>query len=153
MRMASMYYGGLFDPAYMHLPDKVTRKEDVPVGTAFYEKLSEFMGPSDIICSELILNSQKYQNGDLLVVNVRDRDEVTVGIVQTILVRFEDVFFVIRKYKAVRNRLNFFDSESVESNFTFIKATDLADYKPLVRYGTDLKLKFYFHHYVSFSFE
>ena len=35
---------------------------------------------------------QKVRIWDLLVVNVRDRDEVTVGFALTFLVRFEDVF-------------------------------------------------------------
>ena len=39
MRMASVYYSGLFDTASVHLPDKVTKKQDVPPGTEFYEKL------------------------------------------------------------------------------------------------------------------
>ena len=61
-----MYYGGMFDTTLIHLPDRVTRKEDLPVGTEFYEKLMEFMAPDDVICSELSLNCQQYKNGDIV---------------------------------------------------------------------------------------
>ena len=78
---------------------------------------------------------------------------MTVGIVQTLLVRMEEVFFVIRKFKALRNDLNYFVSESSDDSISFLKAQNLADHKPLIRYGTDLKFKFYLHHNVSFSYD
>ena len=151
--MASMYYVGLFDTASVHLPNKVTRKEDIPVGSVFYEKLSQFMDESDLLCSELVLNSQKYVNGDVLVLKVQDGDNLTVGVVQTILVRSEDVFFVVNKFQAVRNELNFFVTVASENMSSFIKASSLADFKPLIRYGTDRTFKFYLHHHVSYSYE
>ena len=153
MRMASMQYVGLFDTASVHLPAKVTRKQDARPGNEFFDKLSEFMGPNDVICEDLVLNSQKFKAGDLVLVGVYDRDEVTVGIVQTLLVRMEEVFFVIRKFKALRNDLNYFVSESSDDSISFLKAQNLADHKPLIRYGTDLKFKFYLHHNVSFSYD
>ena len=147
--MASVYYGGMFDTASIHLPDKVTRKEDLSSGTEFNNKLIEFMTSADLVCGELILNSQQYKNGDVVVTNVKDRDVITVGVIQTILVRGNKVYFVTRKYEAVRNQLNFFVTDSVEPYSSFVNSIDLVDYKPLIRYGTDQKFKFYLHHYVS----
>ena len=151
MRMASVFYGGIFDTYSVHLPDKVTMKIDLPEGTEFYDKLSEFMAPGDLICSEVILNSQQYRNGDIIITEVLDRNALKVGVVQAILVKSDKLFFVIRKYEAFRNKLNYYVTESADQTSSFFNPCNMIDYKPLVKYGTDTKFKFYLHHYISFS--
>ena len=111
------------------------------------------MHPSDLLCSEVIFNGQQYKNGEVVVVKVHDRDVVTVGVIQTILVRASDVHLIVRKYEATRNRLNYFVTETLAVDFSFINLTQLADHKPLIKYGTEFKFKFYFHHHVSFSYD
>ena len=133
MRMASVYYSGLFDTASVHLPDKVTKKQDVPKGTEFYEKLCSFMAPNDILCSDIIVRSQKYKIGEVVVVKASDRDVLTVGVIHSILVRDMDVHFVIRKYEAFRNKLNYFVTEVVDVESTFIKPAQLGKLSKICR--------------------
>ena len=152
MRMASVFYGGVFDTDSFHLPEKVTKKEDLPDGTELYGKLKEFMGPSDLLCRKITLNCQQFENGDILVIKVVDRNELEVGVVQAILVKSGNVFFVMKKYKAVLNKLNFYNSK-LALETVFFNPLFLVDHKPLVKYGTERAFKFYLHHHISFSYD
>ena len=153
MRMALFFYNGLFDTSSVHLPDKVTRKQDLGAEIEFHEKVSEFMKSSDLLCSEVIVNSQQYKNREVVVLKVHDSDVVTVGVIQTILVRDAEVYLIVRKYEASRNRLNYFVTDTAAVDFSFVNVNHLADHKPLIKFGTEFKFKFYLHHHVSHSFE
>ena len=77
----------------------------------------------------------------------------TETVIQTILVKTGGVSFVSRKYETCRNKLNFFVSQCCSDEFYFIDPFQLADFKPLIRYGTDAKFRYYLHHHISFSYE
>lgn len=153
MRMASKYYNGMCDTAVVHMPDAVTKKEDLPDGSEMYEKLRVFMREDDVLCSKIVVNCQEFKIGDIVVINATDRDSLEVGVIQTILVKTGGVSFVSRKYETCRNKLNFFVSQCCSDEFYFIDPFQLADFKPLIRYGTDAKFRYYLHHHISFSYE
>ena len=50
-----------------------------------------------------MINGQLYKSGDIVVVSVTDCDNISVGLVQSILVKAEKVYFVAQKYNAVRS--------------------------------------------------
>ena len=152
MRMASKYYGGMCDTAVIHMPDVVTKREDLPYEPEMYEKLRFFMSRSDVICSDIVIHNQEYKTGDLIVLVAKDRDNLEVGVIQAILVKSGRFFFVSKKYEACRNQLNFFVSRASSDEFYFIDPFHLADFKPLIKYGTEAKFKFYLHHHISFSY-
>ena len=151
MRMASVFYGGFFDTADFHLPDKVTKKNHISNETEFNNLLREFMAPSDVISDQIILKSQEYKTGDIIVIRAIGKDELKVGVIQTILVKINKVSFVSKTFDAARNKLNYFVTTSADPSPSFINPLHMADYKPLIRYGTDAKFKFYLHHHISFS--
>ena len=72
---------------------------------------------------------------------------------QAILMKSETVSFVLRKYSAARNLLNYFVTESRADDICFCDPKHLVDFKPLVKYGTDMKFKFYIHHHISYECE
>ena len=146
MRMSSKYYAGILDTASVHLTGSITKKEDAREGEG-----GEFMSPGDVLCSKLVFNSQEYKIGDLVVVKATDSNSLDVGIIQTIVVKSKKVFFVLKIYEAKRNAYKYFISKSASDGLTFMNPFCLADFKPLVRYGTDQKFKFYLHHHVSYS--
>ena len=152
MRMASTYYTGIFDTSQIHLPEKVASRDDLPKGCQFYDKLSQFMTEKDILCSEIVWNGHMYKNGNIVVTHIDDENRITVGSIQCILVRSKSVFFVLLQATCSRSELNFFLSEKCENIPRFVKASDLRDFKPLIKYGTDLKFKFYLHHHVSYAY-
>ena len=152
MRMASVYYNGMFETAEFKLPEKVKMKVEILQDTEFNSSLRQFMGENDFICSEIFLNGQLYRNGDLVVIEGIDRDSLKVGLIQPVLVKSEDAYFVVRGYLAQRNNLGYFVTENqVEQMSSFTKASHLADFKPLIMHGTTNKFKFALHHNISFS--
>ena len=148
MRMASTYYAGILDTASVHLTGSITKKEDVKDGEG-----REFMSPGDVLCSKLVFNSQEYKIGDLVVVKATDSDALNVGIIQTIVVKSKNVVFVLKIYEAKRNEFKYFVSKAASDGLTFMNPSCLADFKPLVKYGTDQKFKFYLHHHISYSYD
>ena len=130
MRMASQYYGGLFDTDSVRVTGSVTTKEDAQ------ELGAEFMCPGDVLCSKLVFHSQEYKTSDLVVVKARDSNFLEVGIIQTIVVKPRKVIFVLKIFEAERNRYKFFVSKAASERPMSLDPLDLADFKPLVRYGT-----------------
>ena len=90
MRMASVYYNGMFDPD-MKLPDNVKTKAALAEDSA----LKPLMDEEDIVCAEVDLNCQKYRSGDIVVLEAFDRDHLKVGVIQTILVRDTEVYLIL----------------------------------------------------------
>ena len=152
MRMASVYYNGMFEPD-LKLPDKVKTRAGLVEDSVFNSTLRGFMDEDDIVCAEVDLKCQKYRSGDILVLEAFDRDHLKVGVIQTILVRDTEVYFVVIRYTAKRHKLGYFVTDSVVNQESYLhKASRLADYKPLIMHGTLTKFKFALHHYVSVSY-
>ena len=150
MRMASVYYAGMFETEVISIPEKVIEKREIAPDSEFHRSLREFMSETDVICSEVIVNNQKYVNGDIVVIEATGYDSLKVGWIQSILVKAEAVFFVTKRYLARRNQLGFFITYDAEKESSFINSNNLADFKPLIAHGTISKFKFALHHHVSF---
>ena len=123
--MASKYYNGMFETESFRLPSDVTLKEALPKNTgdseaALFQKLGSFMTRNDFICKEVTINSQKYKNGDIVVLKAEDDVSLLVGVIKTILVKSGKVFFVSQRYKAERNMFNFFVSKTCSSDLVFV---------------------------------
>ena len=151
MRAASVFYRGMFNNEAVILPPKVIYKEDL-TDSSFHEELKKFMSDTDILTDEVTADSQLYKNGDLVIVKVKDCDQLKVGLVHSILVKNVKVYFVCKVYTCTRNWLQFFESSSNEDNYSFVQSGDLVDYKPLIKRGTTRKFQFVLHHRVSFSY-
>jgi hypothetical protein len=143
----------MFNCTKFTLPKLVVLKNEIKENSGFHLELKSFMGQKDIICSEIVVNNQVYRNGDILIIEITDCDNIYVGLIQTILVKNEKVFFVNKKYKAERNWLQYFESKASESPSVFTESGKLVDFKPLVKRGTTEKFCFMLHHHVSFLYQ
>ena len=153
MRAASVYYHGMFDMSQYTLPEAVMSKTDLVDDTPFNCKLKEFMCDDDLICSSIFVNSQMYKNDDLVVLEVIDNDNICVGIIQTILLRRQKIYFVVQKHKAERNILRVFDVKQINDPVNiFVSVDKLADFKPVVKRGTSKRFMFVLHHHVSYQY-
>ena len=152
MRAASVFYRGMFNYSRFSLPKLVFLKNEIKENSTFHSELKTFMGNDDVICSEILVNNQVYKNGDIVVLEVTDCDNVNVGLIQTILVKNEKVFFVNKKYKASKNLLQYFEAKPSEAPLVFTESGRLADFKPLIKRGTIEKFVFVLHHHVSFLY-
>ena len=152
MRMASIYYRGMFDTSPHTLPEKVQYKKDLKSTpeNLMLMKVGQFMGPRDLVCNEIVLNHQKYRKEDLVVLEVSDGiEDLIVGVIGAIIVKNNKVFFVVRSYKAVKHALGYYESVQIGVDYQFVEAKNLADFKPLHKHGTSMKFQFVLHHHIS----
>ena len=111
------------------------------------------MANEDLVCSEISVDGIKYQNGDIIVNDVLEGGEnLTVGLIKTILVKSNTVSFVIKQFVAVKNSLGFFESKDVTAETLLVDQSNLADWKPLIMRGSETKFLFVLHHYISFDY-
>ena len=140
--------------------DKILYKNDMK-GTSDLEKfVLPFMSEKDFICpkvtfrsQEVTFRSQAYSSGDLVVLEVSNPDEVEVGLVSTMLVKGNSVFFLIREYVAKRHSLRYFKGSSDDRALAVFDAKNLCDYKPLISKGTPSQVIFCLHQHVSTGFD
>jgi hypothetical protein len=153
MRSASVFYRGMFNYERFSLPGPVTVKHDIKDTSQFNTELKAFMNNSGVICNEVFVNNQVYKNGDLLVLHVTDYDNITTGVIQTILVQNNKVFFVLKAYECARSWLQYFESKKKYDTCVFKESSKLSDYKPLAKRGTERKFIFVLHHNLSFVYK
>jgi hypothetical protein len=153
MRAASVYYRGMFDVAAFTLPEQVMSKKNIQPDSPFHQELKNFMNESDILCPEIHTYGQFYRNGDLLVLEVEDSDKIKVGLVQTVLIRKDSVYFVTKSYVCKRNWLRYFESVDCDNVCIFTESGKIVDYKPLIKRGTTVKFNFMLHHHISFTYD
>ena len=152
-RSVSVYYNGMFNTYPFILPDTVFKKSDLTDTTEFDKNLKMFMNDTDILCKSAFINNQAYKVGDLVVISLLDCDKMNVGDIRSILVRENKVYFVVEKYNAVRNDLQYFEAVSNDSAFHFVEPGKLADFKPLSKKGIKDKFLFTLHHFISFKYD
>ena len=154
MRAVSVYYHGMFNSEPLLLPDIVLTKNQITDTQSFsIEVLKMFMSDSDLICDKIFVHNTHYSTGDLVVLEVEDIDNIVVGLVQTLLVKKDKVYFVVQKYEAKRTYLQYFESMGFDPVSCFIESSTIHDYKPLIKRGTSTKFAFVLHHHLSFQYK
>ena len=152
MRMASVYYRGMFETRPYCLPDKVFTRDEIvsPFSTILMARVKEFMCQGDVTCKEIVYEHHKYTQEDVVVVELLDGvDELKVGVVAAIVVKDSDVFLMLRVYNAVKPSLDYYESVTIGDDYVYTAIRALADRKALKKHGTDVKFQFVFHHHVS----
>ena len=153
MRAASVFYRGMFNFEKYSVRGTVTMKKDIKDTTRFNTELKSFMSLDGVICGEVFVNNQTYRIGDLLVLHVTDYDNITAGVIQTILIQNDKVFFVFKAYECVRSWLQYFETQKQHNTCVFKESNKLADYKPLTKLGTEKKFIFVLHHNICFVYK
>ena len=154
MRSVSTFYHGMFDFSLYVLPELVIRKQDITSDTEFNANLLTFMGANDFICSKITVNNQFYQNGDVIIVGIEDCDNLNVGLIKTILIKNNKVYFATQKYQATRNWLQYFECQKPSYDMCeFIETCKIIDFKPVIMRGTTENFIFTLHHHVSYDYQ
>ena len=76
MRVVSIYYNGMFSETVNKVPEHVVYERDVKDDSDYSMLLKNFMNPSDFVCDSICVNNQSYKNGDLIVVDIEDSDNI-----------------------------------------------------------------------------
>ena len=153
MRAASVFYRGIFRVKNLLLPENVLYRKDLSSSKdQIHHQIVNIIDEKDMLCSEVQFNGQDYKNGDLIVLQVKSCDELSVGVIETIMVKDEEVHFVCRQYQCTRNWLQYFESQDIEQDLIIVKGSEIVDYKPLIKRGSMNKFVFVLHHRISFEY-
>ena len=154
MRAVSVFYHVMFNSRLYELPNVVLHKKDIIDESDFHKNLKSFMSSNDLVCSSIIVRNQMYKNDDLIVLDIADCDNVSVGLIKTLLIKDDKVYFVVQRYRATRNWLQYFESVKPDDNICeFVESKNIKDSKPLIKRGTANKFLFVFHHHVSYEYQ
>ena len=146
---------GMFDTTDFTLPDKVLRKSELPETLpGLWDRVRNFMISSDLACSEIVVNQQRWREGDLAVIEVKEGgEEMTVGVVETVVVKKERVFLVMRTYETAKTSLGYYQPLTASVDISIKEVNLLADFKPLIKHGTTFQFQYVLHHHVSYSYQ
>ena len=97
---------------------------------------------------EIIFKNQKYETEDVVILE-NGSEILKIGLIQAIIFKDDDVYFLVYRYTAIRTVLGFYETTGFDNKLFFIRADKLADSKPLIMHGVVLKFKFSLHHYLS----
>ena len=135
------------------LPENVLYRKDLSSSKdQIHHEIINIIDEKDMLCSEVQFNGQDYKNGDLIVLQVKSCDELTFGVIETIMVKDEEVNFVCRQYQCTRNWLQYFESQDNEQDLIIVKGSEILDYKPSIKRGSMKKFVFVLHHRISFEY-
>ena len=152
LRMASTYYNGMFSDEEFRLPVLIYRKGDLS-NAEEDTNLKNSLNESDIVCMEIFWNDRCFKEGTVIIIDRKDKLEMTVGLVKCIVVRKNIVYFVVRRSKMALTPLKFFKSTVVEDKFTYVAASRICDLYPLKKYGSDRSFYIILHHHISFKYD
>ena len=152
-RAASVFYAGMYDYEDFTLPQQeVVYKKSVVSDTPLHRELKNIMGDTDMLVAEVNVPGQGYKTGDLVALKMTDCDTMDAGLIESILVKNNQVYFICKVYICTRNWLQYFESQSCNDQYKYVHYKKIADYKPLVKRGTTLKFEFVLHHRISFEY-
>ena len=155
MRMASVYYTGMFATKDFTVPEKAVTKNELPqTVSGLWDRVRDFMSNDDLLCSEIFVKQQKYEKGDLVVLEVKEGCEVMeVGLIEVIVVKKNRIFFVMRTYEALKQSLGYFLTHGLNVDISIQEVHVLADSKPLIKHGTTVQFQFVLHHHLSDNYK
>ena len=150
MRMASVYYRGMFDTHKYIVMGEATKVQNITEKGEFWDRIKEFLGGDDTVSEEVFLWGQKFKKGDVVALQVLDGgDALKVGLVKMLVIKRDEVCFAVREYVCRKTELGYFVSMHVSAETKFV--SKLADTKPLIMRGTASKFQFVLHHFISFD--
>ena len=154
-RQASVYYHGMYPTKSEKIvPPKNAKRKFELTGekSDLMRRVISLMDEETLFCENVVLQGVSYRNEDVIVLCVNNAKSLSVGLILGILIKDNEVLFLVNKYNADRNdEYGYFESVLNDENLSISKASDLADYKPLFKIGTRRKFIFPLHHFLTSS--
>lgn len=120
--------------------------------TSTYESCSDlyarqFCRPGDILADDVTVKNTHYRTGHIVITGVESDDVLLIGQILKIVVRGNNVLFVVSNFEAARARYRFFEVHTL-NKVSLVLQSSLSDYKPIVPIGKDETFKFVLHHHI-----
>jgi hypothetical protein len=118
-----------------------------PASDADMSTYGQLLKPSDVLSDKVVTKGTDYTVGNIVVIEVLSSAVIRVGVILRIVFRKGQLFFLVSLHDAARNRFGFFESLPC-NQLTVVKASHLADYKPLIKRGDNTCFPFILHHHL-----
>jgi hypothetical protein len=129
MRLASVLHSGLIPVETVQIP------EDGKFG--FSADSSGFVQPSDIVCNSVTVKNTLYAKNMLVVVEVVNQDRIVAGWIRKVIVREEEIFFLVTTKVCRRTKMRYFQSEEKQGVLRLTHIDSLKTFKPLIPRGNE----------------
>ena len=151
--MSSRFHNGLFDTETWKLPAGAKSFVFERREQCGEQSISHLYHKDDIVCNEIILKSRRYKTGQLVVVERKELLSLEVGLIEKVIVRANDVKFVVSLFIVERTPLGYFQKKEKKAGKNLIRYCDLVDTFPLEMKGSEDFFIVLLHHHVSFAYD
>ena len=150
-RAASVFFNGVFKTEDIEVNGKVRRRKDLEKSKETAENLAllDYTDEDSLVVDEVLYRYQMYRTNEVVILQLIDRNSLKIGLIQSILVKGNMVFFLIYKYIASRHKLGYYVTGEWDQTLYFVSVNTLLDFKPLPMHGQCQKFKFALHHFLS----
>jgi hypothetical protein len=136
LRLSTVLHKGLFNE------DPVTSIKNPESGSSSYSKL---LRSTDNVADSAVFKNTEYRQNMLLVLEVHSQDKITGGWLKKIVIRGNNVLFLVTKKDCYRGRFEYFESVVGSSKEALVDSEDLRCFKPLLPRGTEQSYVFFLH--------
>ena len=149
-RQASILYRGIMRNDLV-LPFKTQSKWDLcGQNSPLVQNILNSIDEDSVLCNEVECNGSSYKTEDVIVIKVHNADFLEVGLIMQIVVKNEEVYFIVNRYRAVRHpHLMFFETLNHDQELRKISVGEIVDFKSLRKHGSYQQFRFMLYHHVT----
>lgn len=134
LRLAGVLHKGILENELISLPGTVQPGASMNMPDIL---------PTDVVSDSVTLRSTEYKANMLLVLEVHSQDRIIVGWIKKAVCRGSNLFFVVKKYTCVRDKLQYFQSASENPMVELVSSKKMKSFKPLIPRGTEFSFLFF----------
>ena len=149
-RQASILYKGIMRNELV-LPVNTMSKWDLcGENSPLVQNIINSVDEESVLCNEVEYEGVTYKTEDVIVLKVHNSDFLEVGLILQIVVKNDQVFFIINRYRAVRHpNFMFFETLNHDEQLRRVKIEEMVDFKAIKKHGTIEQFKFVLHHHLT----
>ena len=151
LRMASIYYHGMFNYEEYELPVLVKQKTELS-DSGIEGNLISLLGSRDLVAKQIIWRDRVYEEDMVVVIQRTDLLEMKVGVIKAVVIKNDKVYLVVRQSDVTLKFTKVFATDEVDDSLVLVNIEDLQDTYPLYKRGNDQKYFIIPHHHVSFMY-
>ena len=151
LRMASIYYHGMFNYEEYELPVLVKQKTELS-DSGIEGNLISILGSRDLVAKQIVWRDRVYEEDMVVVIQRTDLLEMKVGVIKAVVIKNDKVYLVVRQSDVTLKFTKVFATDEVDDSLVLVNIEDLQDTYPLYKRGNDQKYFIIPHHHVSFMY-
>jgi hypothetical protein len=119
----------------------------LPPSSGMKEAYGTLIRDSDLVAQKVVVTGTTYLRDQILVTSVLSEDVVTVGVVLDIIIRMDNLLFVVSLHEAIRTSFRYFQA-CPSNEIKLVEYKSLSDFKPLYKRNHSSNFIFFLHHHL-----